>query len=364
MKKRVLKVFLIGCIMGLFLTGCTKFPEMTDEEYDQVVQYAVSILMKNSNNGVEKLSSLNSLELEKQMKKEAREAKKAARDAETAARIANGTGNTEEGINDSNAEISTEDINDQTDIAKAENDPLDDLTNTEETPLDEQTNTETTADENEPLDDSSNASSDDLDELLNKFGDELDEGIENSGIENTADEPETDENDQTQLMPADNNEAELTVPDNTGDGELSAEADKAVDGMRQELSKGIFLTYSGYSVAGSYPDNDDVFVINATSGKKLLILNFRIANTSGMDVSVDMEKANPHFQVLLNGVNVGYTNVTMLENDLSSFKGTIPADAKLSMVLIKQMDASKLKNVESLGLIGDMGTETIQFNLE
>ena len=134
--------------------------------------------------------------------------------------------------------------------------------------------------------------------------------------------------------------------------------------MRQELSKGIFLTYSGYSVAGSYPDNDDVFVINATSGKKLLILNFRLANTSGMDVSVDMEKANPHFQVLLNGTNVGYTNVTMLDNDLSSFKGTIPAGAKLSMVLIKQMDAAKLKNVDTLGLIGDMGAETIQFNLE
>ena len=66
----------------------------------------------------------------------------------------------------------------------------------------------------------------------------------------------------------------------------------------------------------------------------------------------------------MNGINVGYTNVTMLDNDLSSYKGSIAADEKKSMVLIKQMDADKLKNVSTLGLIGDMGGEIIEFKLE
>ena len=349
MKKRVLKVLLTGCIMGLFLTGCNQFPEMTDEEYDQVVQYAVSILMKYSNNGVEKLSSLSSLELEKQMRKEAREAKKAERDAETAQRVADFNDNPEDITDQTDIGTQIDDTQDQTDIAMAENEPLDDTTSTEPA-----------LDENEPLDDGSsdNKPSSDVEELLEKYGDELDQGIKNQGTE---EDVPLEDNSQDNAEPLDNSTTVAPAPD---DSTLTTEADKAVDGMRQELSKGIFLTYSGYSVAGSYPDNDDVFVINATAGKKLLILNFRLANTSGVDVSVDMEKANPHFQVLLNGTNVGYTNVTMLDNDLSSYKGTIPAGAKLSMVLIKQMDAAKLKNVDTLGLIGDMGTETIQFNLE
>lgn len=358
MKKRVLKVLLTGCIMGLFLTGCgNQFPEMTDEEYDQVVQYAVSVLMKYSNNGVEKLSSLSSLELEKQMRKEAREAEKAARDAKTAEKVANMSDNPEEQeSDDSNDEIKIDETQDETNLALNDDEPLDDTSNTEPAP-DETGNTDASQD-------GKSESSDDVDELLEKFGDDLDEGIKNAGIDTDTKPEETEKPEEISEDNTDDTQSDLTVADNTESGELTTEADKAVEGMRQELSKGIFLTYSGYSVAGAYPDNDDIFVINATAGKKLLILNFRLANTSGMDVAVDMVKANPHFQVLLNGVNVGYTNVTMLDNDLSSYKGTIPAGAKLSMVLIKQMDAEKVKNVSSLGIIGDMGSETIQFNLE
>ncbi|WP_026497562.1 hypothetical protein [Butyrivibrio sp. WCD2001] len=358
MKKRGLKALITGCIMGMFLTGCgSGFPEMTQEEHDQIVQYAVSVLMKNSNNGVEKLSSLSSLELEKQMQKEDREAKKAARDVENAEKIANMPENPEEeeGNDDSGEALTVDESQTATELAQTE----EPLQNPEVDDEGEQLNNDTAPE----TDVGNTENKDDIDSLLEKFGDDLDEGIENAGLE-TETKPEEETQDTAEPLPEDSSNTEITTEQSSENDAPSTEADKTVDGMRQELSKGIFLTYSGYSVAGTYPDNDDIFVINATQGKKLLILNFRLANTSGMDVSVDMEKANPHFQVILNGTNVGYTNVTMLDNDLSSYKGTIPSGAKLSMVLIKQMDASKLKNVESIGLIGDMGTETIQFNLE
>ncbi len=353
MVKRVLKALITCFAVGLLLTGCgSQIPEMTDEEYNQTVQYMVSLLMKYSNNGVEKLSSLSSLELQKQMEKEDREAKKAARDKaleESMANMSNSTEGTEDtdGADNSNEGTTEEENANTTDVAVADT--------TEDT-----TDQTDIVDFTEDIDNSSDtiSSEDDINELIGKYEDELNEGIKNSGM----DTPEPDDNsDITQ------NPTETTIPaqiaGDEGEG-LSTEADKVVDGMRQELSKGMFLTYSGYSVAGSYPDNDDIFVINATSGKKLLILNFRLANTSGMDVTVDMVKANPHFQIILNGKNVGYTNVTMLDNDLSSFAGKISAGEKKSMVLIKQMDTAKLKNVESLGLIGDLGGETIEFNLE
>ncbi|WP_044914625.1 hypothetical protein [Butyrivibrio sp. WCE2006] len=367
MKKRVFKALITGIMTGILLTGCgSQFPEMTEEEYDQTVQYAVGILMKYSNNGVERLSSLSSLELERQLEKEARDARKAERDAATAEAVANMSQNLEEG--------EESDTENDTNIDLAQN--SDDSAKTEESfgnqNMSEDGSEEESGETNQPenTEDSSEAKDnqngdeleDDIDNLLDKFGDELDQGIENAGLdENTNNESANHkkEDDVQNTKPV----TEET-PEGNDDSSLSAEADRTVEGMRQELSKGMFLTYSGYSVAGSYPDNDDIFVINATNGKKLLILNFRLNNTTGTDISVDMVKANPHFQIILNGTNVGYTNVTMLENDLSSFKGMIPSGDKKSMVLIKQMDAGKLKNVESLGLIGDMGGETIEFKLE
>ncbi len=337
MGKRVVKALITCFAVGVFLTGCgSQFPEMTDDEYNQTVQYMVSLLMKYSNNGVEKLSSLSSLELQRQMAKEARDSAKAERDAQTAAAIANMSADTADTDGATDVDETEQTYNtESTDAAQ------NDLNEPEQTTLTEPED-ETTENTNQEDQITENTNSeDDIDKLLNEYGDELDEGIKNSGGE----------------VPDNNTEDIQNTPQET-------EPDKVVQGMRQELSKGMFLTYSGYSVASTYPDNDDVFVINATSGKKLLILNFRLANTSGMDVSVDMEKANPHFQVILNGVNVGYTNVTMLDNDLSSYSGTITSGEKKSMVLIKQMDASKLKNVESLGLIGDLGGEIIEFSLE
>ena len=354
MNTRLLKVLTAGCISGLLLTGCGQtFPEMTQEEYDQIVQYSVSLLMKYSNNGVERLSSLSALEMQRQIEKEAREAAKAERDAQTAAAIAGETQPEEEPV----------------DVAAETGDSSPDAAEPEST-----------------LPDAS--SEDDIDKLLDEYGDALDEGIKNAEgeeetdttetdlaqaqpEENEAEEPQTEEpslEDQLDELSAEDTSAESSAGESSSEEEpseaLTTETDIEVDGMRQELTKGLFLTYSGYSVAGSYADENDVFSITATSGNKLLVLNFKLINTSGMDVSIDMVKANPHFQVLLNGTNVGYTNVTMLDNDLSSFAGTIPAGEKVNMVLIKQMKADKMKTVDTLGLIGTLGDDTITFNLE
>ncbi len=369
MKKSILKALAIGISSGLFLTGCgSQFPEMTEEEYNQVVQYSVNLLLKYSNNGVERLSSLSALEMQKQIEKENREAAKAARDAEAAAKLANGEiGGEEEGSEETTDLAMTEETADTPTEQEEEvteepsTDKEDDAT---KAPEDEEK--DTSSDEQKPEDasDTGKSEDDDIDKLLEKYEDELQEGIDNASAE-TSDETGDDastEDSQPQEQPE---ETEIPVSDNPSEEEiLKTETDTVVDGMRQEISKGIFLTYSGYSVNSSYADESEVFSITATSGNKLLVLNFKLINTSGMDVTVDMVKANPHFQIILNGKNVGYTNVTMLQNDLSSFAGTIPADAKVNMVLVKQMNADKVKTVDSLGLIGDLKGETITFNLE
>jgi hypothetical protein len=364
MGKRVLKIIAAGCIASVFLTGCgSTFPEMTQEEYNQTVQYAVGLLMKYSNNGVERLSSISALEMQHQIEKEEREAAKAERDAQLAQDLENGavTAPSEEATEDDSL------------IAQADEGPADDSEGD---------------DVRVDISSEDGSSDDDVDELLNEYEDQLKEGVENAENADAADNSDSSEEDEPvsdadasdsasteESSPdatleelealADQPTEDTTVSDNPAEGEsLTTSTDETVDGMRQEISKGIFLTYSGYSVAGSYADEKDVFSITATKGNKLLVLNFKLINTSGMDVTVDMVKANPHFQVILNGTNVGYTNVTMLDNDLSSFAGTIPAGAKQNMVLIKQMNQDKVKTVDTLGLIGTLGGDTITFNLE
>lgn len=60
--KRFLSAALCGCMVFL-LTGCGgAYPDMTDEQYNQVVEYASGLLLKYSNNGVKKLTYLEPTE--------------------------------------------------------------------------------------------------------------------------------------------------------------------------------------------------------------------------------------------------------------------------------------------------------------
>ena len=51
----------------VMVTGCgTAFPELTETQYNQTVEYAVGLLMKYSNNDKEKLVYVNVKETQKQ----------------------------------------------------------------------------------------------------------------------------------------------------------------------------------------------------------------------------------------------------------------------------------------------------------
>ena len=65
MHKKYLGVLLLLCGI-LIMTGCgSSFPEMTQEEYDQTVEYAAGLLMRYSNNGQERLIYVDAKELKK-----------------------------------------------------------------------------------------------------------------------------------------------------------------------------------------------------------------------------------------------------------------------------------------------------------
>ena len=68
----------------LGLTGCGEtFPDLTEEEYNQTVEFAVGLLMKYSNNGQNKLTYVDSKEVTKQREKEAAKTKEEQKEPET-----------------------------------------------------------------------------------------------------------------------------------------------------------------------------------------------------------------------------------------------------------------------------------------
>lgn len=76
MRKRRILCLTVALGAILALTGCgEKFPELTEEQYNQTVEFAAGVLMKHSNNGQERLTYVSAEEINKQRDKEARLAK-------------------------------------------------------------------------------------------------------------------------------------------------------------------------------------------------------------------------------------------------------------------------------------------------
>ena len=246
------KYITTACILGLslMLFGCgTEFPELTDEQYNQTVEYAVGLLMKHSVNNQSRLVYVDANQVRKQREKEA-----AAQE-----------------------ELVAETI---------DTPPI-----TEDVPVPD-----------EPV-------SDDMGTLP--------EG-EGSPEETVAEEPSG----------------------------VTLSSDNA-----QEIEPDIYLSYQGYYVASTYPENAGSYVVNADKGKKLLVLIFDLYNSAATAQDVNMIPHKLNFQILLNGKNIGYSDVTFLPNDLSTFKGVIDGNAHESVVVLKQVDENAANGMESLGLI-------------
>ena len=303
-------------ILAIGLTGCGEpFPEMTDEEYGQVVQFASAVVMKHSNNGVEKLATVTPRRIREL-------------DENPYAPVQTTTDVSAESASQSTAAASTASSASSAASSKAAEEKASAEKSTEA-----QTDKSMDSSSDKKKDDASTSASagSDADVTKKEDGQETD----------IAEGEDTTEEDDTEL-----------------------EGERITQGEQQKLLNGLTISYTGYTVTSAYPDDSYAYALDASPGKKLLILGFRISNLTGSDRELDMIKNNPHFQIIVNGENLGYTLVTVLDNDLSSYKGTIPADSKETMILAIQVDAGTAKSIQTLGMIASMGDDTQTIILE
>ena len=128
------------------------------------------------------------------------------------------------------------------------------------------------------------------------------------------------------------------------------------------LPEGISLSLSQWALYDTYPEDGSGFALRARQGKKLLILSFSVTNTGGQDQTLDMLAGSTEFRVAVNGENAQKTMLTMLDNDLSTFRGTIPAGGSVETVLAAEVSEDTADAITSIlvNLKNDSQTCTIQ----
>lgn len=118
------------------------------------------------------------------------------------------------------------------------------------------------------------------------------------------------------------------------------------------LPEGIRVTYQGERIASTYPDNaqDDVFALDATVGNRLLILSFLIENQLAQDQEINIFQNNPVFRITVNDNVSKNSLMTMLPDELSTYIGTISANASVEAVLIMEINEADAAQINTITL--------------
>ncbi len=150
--------------------------------------------------------------------------------------------------------------------------------------------------------------------------------------------------------------------------EIVQEQEEVADKSIEEFCgiEGTAISYTGYEVKDTYPEatGDDLFfAMNASDGCKLIVLNFNVQNIGSQDLNLDMLSIGTKFKISLNEASPKYALTTMLENDLASYIGTIPAGSSENLVLICELPEEEAGSIETVRLFMRNGSEEARLTL-
>lgn len=100
------------------------------------------------------------------------------------------------------------------------------------------------------------------------------------------------------------------------------------------------IEYTGYYVCSSYLEGqaDVPFTLDAAQGKEILVLKFLLKNNSDALQKVDLIKRNDFYRVTVNGNYSRTPLTTLLDNDLSTFRGELMPGASQEIVLLTEIE--------------------------
>ena len=119
------------------------------------------------------------------------------------------------------------------------------------------------------------------------------------------------------------------------------------------LPEGVSITYEDYMVADSYPEDgveDDYFALDASMGKKLLVLRFHLTNGSEQEETIDLLNTNSRYIITVNDSIRANALTTMLPNDMSTYEETLEPGQLQGLVLLLEVNEDVADAVQTIAL--------------
>lgn len=163
-------------------------------------------------------------------------------------------------------------------------------------------------------------------------------------------------------------EAEDITSETDGDGESegengepTVEEPKYTDIDEFYGISGLDIRFSKYYACDTYPanleDNDWQGITMATNGCKLIVFEFEVENITDSEQTLDFASIHPVFGFRINHNITKAILSTMQLEDMSMYRGTIPAKATENLVLIIEVSDDVAAQMESVVMIMKLGAE-------
>lgn len=156
--------------------------------------------------------------------------------------------------------------------------------------------------------------------------------------------------------------------DGQGGSSASASTEVASKSLSEALGaaeQGFQVEYAGYEVTQTYPNTGDAyFAMRAAKEKRLLVVKFQITNLSAEERECDILSQEKTYRCRVNDAERFGSQLTMLLDDLASFKDTFSGGETKTAVLVFQVSSEYEGNITSLSLTVRGDGESNSYSLE
>lgn len=158
------------------------------------------------------------------------------------------------------------------------------------------------------------------------------------------------EQDDTQEVTAEE-QSEEDTEDNTS-------AEERIVGSEGDIAKiagiaGVSVSLKDYQIVDRYPETkeeDTVVDVEAADGYKLLVIRFKVQNTTEDVVNVSLIDKQLEYHIVCNGVDTAEPMLTILMNDLGTLETSIQPGEEQEAVLLFQISDNMKEQLESIDL--------------
>lgn len=119
------------------------------------------------------------------------------------------------------------------------------------------------------------------------------------------------------------------------------------------LPEGVTLSYEDYQVADTYPEDGsaaDYFALDASTGKKLIVLRFQLINNSSQDENIDFLDTESRYIITVNNSIKGNALPTILPNDMSTYDDILPVAGEQELVLLIEVNEDVASDIRTISL--------------